>query len=349
MTYQVFVPQNRQKGLTLVELMVAITIGLLIVTGLTYIFVNASRAQRELQKSAQQLDSGTYALQVLIDDLHHAGYYGDLYQLPAAPASVPNPCLTVVADIYNALAFPVQGYNSAASSPLTCLSNAASFQAGTDVLVIRRAQTEALGATEIPVAGDFYIQAAGKTAEIQVGASADGGYVYGATKADGTATVLTKKNGTAAEIRKFNVHIYFVSRCSQADCSVYSDGIPTLKRLELYAGATFRIVPIAEGIEDFQVDYGVDTDTTPVNGMSNQAGDGAPDTYVSSPTLAQWSNVTAVRLHVLARTFEATTGYTDPKTYSFGTEGTKTPGGSFKRNLFQAVARVTNQSMRREF
>lgn len=355
-------PRVRQLGMTLIEMMVAITIGLLIVGGLTYIFLNSSRAQRELQKSGQQLDSGTYALGVLIDDLHHAGYYGDLFQLPAASATLPSPCSLSATDIYDALAFPVQGYNN--SAPSGCLSSAAAYKTGTDVLVIRRGQTEALGASDVPVVGDIYLQAAGKTAEIQTGATT--GYSYGTTKADGSATTLTKKNGSAADIRKFNVHIYFVSNCSQTDCSVNSDGIPTLKRLELYSAgsaASFRIVPIAEGIENLQVDYGLDTDTTPVNGMTNQVGDGVPDTYVDdpavvpvvAPTLNQWSNVTAVNLYVLARTFESTAGYTDDKTYDLGVGsaslgvGATKPGGSFKRNVFHGVARISNQAMRREF
>lgn len=340
----------RQLGMTLIEVMVAITVGLLIVGGLTYIFLNSSRAQRELQKSGQQLDSGTYALGVLVDDLHHAGYYGDLFQLPVASVTLPNPCSTSATDIYNALAFPIQGYNAPASAPLGCLSSAAAFKENTDVLVIRRAQTEALGASDLPVTGDIYLQSTGKTAEIQTGATT--GYSYGSTKADGTPSMLTKKNGSAADVRKFNVHIYFVSKCSQADCSVNNDGIPTLKRLELYSAgssASFRIVPIAEGIENLQVDYGLDTDTTPVNGMTNQVGDGVPDTYVVAPTVAQWPSVTAVNLYVLARTFESTAGYTDPKTYDLGVGGTTTPGGSFKRNVFHAVARISNQAMRREF
>ena len=49
--------RRRQQGLSLIELMIAITLGLLVLAGLTTVFVTASESQRELQRSAQQIES----------------------------------------------------------------------------------------------------------------------------------------------------------------------------------------------------------------------------------------------------------------------------------------------------
>src|SRR5690242_8298963 len=83
---------KRQTGVSLVELMVALTIGLLLLTGLSLIFVNSSEANRELQKTAQQIENGRYATEIISQDLRLAGFYGHFHELPAAPAGFPDPC-----------------------------------------------------------------------------------------------------------------------------------------------------------------------------------------------------------------------------------------------------------------
>jgi type IV pilus assembly protein PilW len=98
--------------------------------------------------------------------------------------------------------------------------------------------------------------------------------------------------------------------------------------------------------------------TTPASGpgsvhkaLPNDAdGDGVPDgAYVTVPaTPTDWTNVVAVRINVLARNVEATTGYTDAKTYDMGVAGSVTPGGPYKRHVYNAVVRIVNIGSRRE-
>jgi len=98
-----------------------------------------------------------------------------------------------------------------------------------------------------------------------------------------------------------------------------------------------------EGIENFQVDYGRDTD-----------GDGSPDgaAYTADPsTVPNWMQVMAVQLYLLARNTETSTGYTDNKTYQLGTAGTITPTGAatqYRRHVYTSVVRVKNPSERLE-
>ena len=91
-----------QAGLSLVELMVALTIGLLILSGLTLVFVNSSEANRELQKTAQQVENGRYAADILAQDLKHAGFYGHFHEGLPAPAALPDPCDVTTAKLYEA-------------------------------------------------------------------------------------------------------------------------------------------------------------------------------------------------------------------------------------------------------
>ncbi|HEX6828316.1 MAG TPA: PilW family protein [Burkholderiales bacterium] len=348
---------GRQDGLSLVELMVAITISLLLMVAASGAFLSTSQSNREVQAAGQQIENGRYGMSAVQDDLRHAGFYGQYYQI--SPGTItPDPCVVALAAIKDSLPIPVQGYNDSGGSPVSCIPGS-DFVPGTDVLVVRRAQAIPLGGPttprpddDAPVPGDIYIQSVPASADIQIGG---GGYTFDVTKADGTATVLKRKDGVkAAEIRKFNVHVYFISPCSGTSCDGGGDGVPTLKRLELISigGAPgFRVVPLAEGIENMQLEYGIDDQPVfPVpNPFTGQTvGDGVPDRYVAAPTAADWSNVVTVKVYMLARNTEQSQGYTDAKTYDLGLAGTVTPGGSFKRHLFTSTTQIRNVSQRRE-
>ena len=84
---------SRQQGLSLIELMIAMTLGLLVLAGLTTVFVTASESQRELQRSAQQIESGRYAMDTLTNDINTAGFYGR-YSAYSDPSAIPDPCIT---------------------------------------------------------------------------------------------------------------------------------------------------------------------------------------------------------------------------------------------------------------
>ncbi len=85
-----------EGGFTLVEMMIAMTIGLMLLAGMVTYFVNASGNQRELQRSGQQIENGRYALDSLIQDLHLAGFYGP-YIGYTTPGALPDSCDTAPA------------------------------------------------------------------------------------------------------------------------------------------------------------------------------------------------------------------------------------------------------------
>ncbi|MFJ1257021.1 PilW family protein [Cupriavidus sp. CuC1] len=68
--------RRRQAGLSLVELMIAITIYLFLMAGMATLITQQSSARADLDKSARQVESGRYAFTLLQDDIQHAGYYG---------------------------------------------------------------------------------------------------------------------------------------------------------------------------------------------------------------------------------------------------------------------------------
>lgn len=361
-------PFSRSRGFSLVELMVAITIGLLLLAGLGILFIHNTNSRTELEKSMRQLENGRYAMDLLSRDIHLAGYYGEYYTIGAPPSGLPDPCATdpVPANtdssgLQAGFFWPIQGYDAPATVPASlsaCLPDA-NHLPGTDILVIRRVQTGGGVDVSHAVAGQIYLQT--NTTNYVLGSGSNSGiFNLKQLKADGSGVY------EPAKLRQYYVHVYFVSPCDvPADggtaCTGSGDDngtpIPTLKRLELTtdgSGATvMRVVPLVEGIENLQLDYGFDC-----------SGDGAPDIYdVAAPlsataptgcsgTATDWTNVMSVRVNVLARNTAFTVGTPVAKRYNLGLAGdvtpTDSPGKYYGRHVYTELVRANNLSGRRE-
>jgi type IV pilus assembly protein PilW len=342
----------RQAGFSLVELMIAVTLGLLLVAGLAATFASSSRARDELERASQQIENGRYAMQVLGDDLRLAGYLGEFDLVQAAlatPGTKPDPCATDIPTLNTALPLHIQGYDSGAA--LSCLSD---MKSNTDIVVVRRASTCVSGAACPTVVGAPYFQGSLCNNATELG-SPSGTNHY---RLDTVAANLNRtwRDCTAlAGTRLYLTRIYFL-----ANNDVTGDGIPTLKRAELTTahptsptGGTWTIVPIAQGIENLQLEYGIDTN----NDGIPDADTADPDTYgacFGAGCVANWQNVTSVKINLLARNTSISSEYTDTKTYSLGllANGSANTAGPFndryKRHVFQAGVRLENPAGRRE-
>ena len=319
------------KGATLVELMVALVLASIVLLALTVVFANGSQSRKEAERANRQIENGAYAIQVLGDDIRLAGYFGEfdptLLTLPALPAL----CVTDVATLRTLLRLPLQGMDEATTNQ-TCGTKTLDVLSGNDVLVIRRVATCKAGPTadaDCDTTGPYFQAASCETTLLSTTPT-------DAFKLDTDAaalTLTTKDCASAASYRGYRTHVYFVSPNDKA-----SDGIPTLKRAELL-GNDYQIVPIVEGVEQFEVEYGVDT-----------SGDGLPDSWTDAPaTAAAWSNVVTVRIYVLARSPEKSVGYTDAKSYVMGAK-TFTPATAdrgYKRHLYRTEVRLNNVAGRR--
>lgn len=379
---------NRQSGLSLLELMVAISIGAILMTGLVATFNSSSESRRELEKSGNLIENGRYAISLIYDDLRHAGFYGHFYDLGDPPGALPDPCETgSTANLKDALPMPIQGYIAAdltAERPdisaTTCddkgLFSNANLSLGSDILIIRRADTGLFagtspdGATTVvtgtPTTKEVYIQANMRDALIQIGNAAAGTVdptnASSKTAGNGAQTLEKYPSKTTADTwadtRKYRVHVYFVAPCSEGSgtngvCQAGDDSIPTLKRLELTTNGTatiMQIVPLVEGVQLMKVEFGLDASPTTVNGTTGYIGDGAPDSY-PTPTaldLEDWPNVVSARVHLLVRSTDATTGFSDSKQYVLVGTDVGPFNDAFKRHVYTTEARPLNLAGRRE-
>jgi type IV pilus assembly protein PilW len=343
---------RRQAGLTLIEFMIALVIGMLMIAAIATLIANQSTNRAEIDRAGKMIENGRYAMQAITTDAQLAGYWGEYYAAPGTGGAM-DPCSLVATDIQNDTLEHIQGYDNTAGAFPACISNRL---AGTDVLVIRRADTDS---SDVETGGnpDMSKLKQGQV-YIQTGLDATSQLKYviaaaaAASAANGTTFYLTKKvTANKATVRKMQVHIYYVAQCSvevAGSCTGADGGtlIPTLKRVELtYSGTAtaFTTVTVAEGIENMQVEYGTDTD-----------GDGMPDTYVAASSIttpAGWGNVMTARIYLLARGSEKTPGFSDAgRTYTMGpTYGAASAAAAdqgYRRHLFTQTVRLVNPAGR---
>jgi type IV pilus assembly protein PilW len=154
--------------LTLVELMIGLTLGLLVTVGLLGVYLSVSRTNTELAKSNAQIENGRFAIQFLRDDISAAGFWGgyvpkfDNLTYSSAvpddvPTDVPDPCLAftswptdaAVLSAYQKglLGIGIQAYDAV---PATCATLINDRQANTDILVVRHADTCEAGVGTCP-------------------------------------------------------------------------------------------------------------------------------------------------------------------------------------------------------
>ena len=377
--------QRRQRGLSLIEFMIAIVIGMLMLLGLTLTLVSSVQSRSELEKTSRQLENGRFAIEALREDIELAGFYGEFLPPSNTSWSTPDPCTTVLQDMGFAapnyrwntssstiIPVGIQGYTDATG--LSCLSN---YKANTSIIVIRRAGTVGI---KIDADGngvaDAFVDTNGDGTTETAFADLGKGYLLQQSDCSDTPVESTFvmdhhtshftlhgvmpvvsggqsscKFGGLNTVRRYVQRIYYIGTCN--DCSGAGDGIPTLKMVELQpasavcadntntaCGSTVTR-SLADGIENLQLEYGIDA-----------SGFGTPDSFNSTPTAADWKNVVAVRIFLLARNNEKTAGYTDSKTYSLNSAGTALTGTPFadgyRRHVYSATARATNISGRRQ-
>jgi type IV pilus assembly protein PilW len=251
---------------------------------------------------------------------------------------VPNPCAVALPShgwaMLPAFTAPVavSGYAGDDAAP-SCIDETGRRIPGTAAIVVRRVSTET---TPIASASDHpHLQVSSCNADFPVGNPA---WVYSDKPADFTLRRIDCANG--AEVRRAIVRTYFVSACNECG----RDTTPTLKRAEL-DGNDITIVPLVEGVENLQVEYGFDAD-----------GDGNADAFraklsgVAGAADNEWSNVVAARLYVLVRSPDVEAGYSNAvRRVDLGPLGVvNVADDSRKRIVETATVRLNNPAGLRE-
>jgi type IV pilus assembly protein PilW len=266
----------RQRGFSLIELMVALALGLIIVAAMSQLFVGISRSNLEMAKTNSQIESARFAMQFMQDDIIHGGYWGgfipDFDDLTFAVDEVPLDAPikpadhTLSADVCRSfdvatwddeyreylLGIPVEVYGPS-GTPLNCDGVIDDRLAGTDLLIVRHASTCVAGVDvgcEAFDANKLYLRASNCFGELP------------RYQLDPAATPLLTKLDCSedADPRKFVQNIYYIRDWAYEDAASINgkDGIPTLVRSEFDNLEQQAPVALVEGIERFRVELGID-------------------------------------------------------------------------------------------
>ena len=316
---------KRLNGFTLVEIMVAMVLSLILGVAIVTVFVNNSHSFSQDDNVMRMQDDARFALQQIAFDLSMAGHYAELLSpsavTPDANLAIGMDCgPATVANWTYMTTQPATGD----SLSLTAIDNGTSAQVvanhscfladevapGTDVVSIKRV---AGAETAVFRDGGIYLRTNGTV-----------GLLY-REPLTGTPAVPIAIPRTEWEYRPA---IYYVRQYAYA----LGDDIPTLCRKVLGgAGPAMMTECIATGIEDLQIEYGIDT-----------SGDGNPNSYVSAPTLAELQNVVSARVYLLARTTDIDVRHTNQKTFSIGNAPDYTPNDSFHRRVYSTTVAIQN-------
>jgi type IV pilus assembly protein PilW len=336
--------QARQRGYTLVELMVAITIGLFLLGGIGMVFVSSKQTYR-MQDSLWQLqDNSRFAMEFLIKDLRMAGFRGC-----SSSAITPVNTLNNGTDFDYNFMVGVQGFEGVGSSWSPALPTVISSAnpppaAGSDVITIRRAQEPGIGVTAPFMNNNsaaLHVDAGNGLSQFDIALVSDCSaaailQVSGANPgASGTIArntgVGTPGNATAdlgkifrddAEIMKLVTVSYFIAPGTSVA------GSRSLWRKVGVAAPE----ELAEGVENMQVLYGEDADS-----------DRSVNRYVTADNVTDMNQVMSFKLSFLMATLEDKIT-SAPQPYTFNGV-TVTPADRKLRRVFSTVVTLRNRTM----
>ena len=300
-TTRVVGTMKKQSGFTLIELMISLSLGVAISWVVLDVSLNAMRNSRDIIANGDVIEKGVYLGDLLKREIKHAGFYGRITStnIVLSPDS-PQTDWCTVTPTKRHLTTPVFGINN-----ITSLCTDTGLLVDSDVLMIRRASTAV--APSLLVAAQHYIQSNFDDVILATGVAAN----FTLTGMDGT---------TLAPIHEFYQDVYYV------------DSDKNFKRRRLVNGE-IEDEPLIEGVDDFQVQYGIDTDA-----------DNIADTFTTTPLsndYSGWQNVKTVTVSLLIS--GETVSQPDAKTYQYADKTNGPFNDKRKRRLFSFVVAVGNQ------
>lgn len=311
--------RRQEAGLTLIEMMVSITIGLAIIAGLLTVLASSSSSSKSNDRTAELQTNGRYALNSVRQELRQAGYRGYTWAEPnALTTSLGTPtgeCLETGAAAGSFISNIRQGvWGANDSNPFTnsCLLTA--DYAGDDVLVVRRlAEDPVITLT----ANTVYFRSSYATGEVFRGT---------------TAPTFV---GTPTPLANFalQVYVYYISPYSTSASE--SPKVPALYRIALRSDGSMTREMVASGIEHFQVQYGRLSTVPDTRYYDTVVG----NSVTTTPT--DWDDVNSVRIWLLARNAVPELGYSNTNSYVMG-DKTYTVNDNFRRQLFSTVVQLRN-------
>ena len=315
---------KQQKGFNLVELLLALFVGLSLLLGVLSVFVGMRTTTKETSSYGQIQENGRFAISLITDDLLRQGFWGDFTGKLDASALLtsPDPSNVSLSDCIgkgqNNASFPstfghfrtLWGETVQSNSTSNCINNA---KVDSDLIQLKRSISLPIAPGNI-ISTRYYLIANPNSAAIF----------------PGTQTIPSL---SFAQIWEYQHHLYYVREETQG-----SQKVPVLVQGRLQnKNPIMTLDMVVEGIEIIRFMYGVDSDN-----------DGAVNAFISadSMTSAFWDNennttILAVKIFVLARDILPDNKYININTYQLG-DRQFIANDNYRRMLFSTTVSLYN-------
>jgi type IV pilus assembly protein PilW len=317
---------NMQRGVSLIELMVALVIGLFLIFGAVTVYQKSRATLRTTEAVARLQEVARLAFDVLEADVRMASYWGlnnraELIVNRAAPGQeLPAPFSAgqgaIISQCSSNWGINLDEYIAGSNNGYTLGCAATGTASGaSDTLVIRRAADAAPASLDL---NRIYLQ----TSRIQGTL-----FVPGCTDPKSAACVPAAYLPPASQSRALVVHAYYVSTGS----TVRAD-VPALRRKSLGTlGAGTADDEIVAGVEDVQVRFGIDTN-----------GDANVDLYANPGAVPASAAVISATLWLRVRSEDREFGHVDGNSYQYADITTFTPADNYRRIVVSKTIQLRN-------
>lgn len=325
-------------GLSLIEMMVAMVIGLVLMLGVVQVFIASRTASRLAEGNARAQENGRFALEFLQRDIRMAGHFGCVNDQAHFVKGEGDPTINTGAATGSGhpldFSVSIQGYEAPGTGPGTSLTVGGSWpavtglpasisalnpRAGSDVLVLRYLAAEGVPVTGLAPSANSVVgfdSTAGRRL-LEGGVAAPtlfgvadcshvnvfkGAYAAGQVTASGANLdrYTVQPTGQTMIYRAESV-VYFVGTSA-------TTGEPALMRARSDGADGYAAAEeLVEGIENMQLLFGLDstaaiTSTTPPTGnITTVAIASGVSTGTNAAAAAQWRRVGQVQVGILAR------------------------------------------------
>lgn len=351
--------RNSQRGFSIIELMIAMVLGLVLMAGVLQVFITSKQTFNLNEEMNWIQENARYSVGYLAEDIRMAGYYGCASRASNVVNVLNNPSSSWVTDFNKG----IQGYDGNSGTfpsttfPRPVTGTLTPELPKTDVFTVHRGDfdnafkvsghnatsavidvqgTHQFGEGTILIVSDCRNTAIFQTTGNQTnkvnhnkGNSVSPG---NCTKGLGVPRLCTANgNGYTYKDDAFIMqavgHAYYVD--------VASNGVPSLFRETLNkGGVTTTKEELIQGVENMQLQYGLDTD-----------GDNIPNRYVRADqiTATQWETaVISARLTLLLRSL--TELASEPQVFSY-MGASYTPTDRYVRRTVTTTVKLRNRGV----
>jgi len=327
--WQCHLPNRRQAGLSMVELLVAMAIQFILLAAMVYVYTNSKVMFTVNEQLSRMQENGRYATDALLYDIRMAGYAGCRSIKEIRPNIIAN-SPPVFENITDSLTVYENGSGWTNPTLLTRV-------AGTDVITLQSTRGSGVSLTgnmsadnaniqvdsnpDGLVANDLILISDCSNADLFRASSVSNGSTVTIAHANNVNTDnrLSKAYQDDAQIMSFDAHSYFIATGSNGETGLY-----------LHSFNSNTATLLAEGIESMQLLLAEDT-----------SGDQEPDLYVNASTVSDWEAVVGVRVGLLMRSEDGVA--TESRPFTFNGAEANTGDDRRVRKAFWSYAAMRNR------